>query len=761
MTFDDRTSGKRGDLAIFIVIQGIDTIFCERDDIVAPIILTSPIGSDAWEKTLSCIESGSISVGEQKLDRQTRIVTGGSLEFSLCEERGSTAIFDIFQPRKRRSTYLTENITRTFTAGLDVADNTWAPSSGTLYIGGETISYDSKSGTEAFVDLTRGRYFSEADPHFASTSQSSSSSVFSVPPTMHGRRVFLYGAFVDDNGVFDSGNTAAALAKRKLLGVYTIDSPPEVEDGIRWKFSCSSLMSQIINEKAYVGFSDASPTGLFEAIDDIGEYKVYVDNAACFAPPGGAGSPYTHAIVSMTYSDDEYFMLGSITGIYTASSPNYVVIKEIPGAFGLTAEAFIGESIKSIRHIYAFAPSSGYSILSILTSRNGDNDNGSFDELPGTDRASGNSAAWRMGCGIDSSIIDTDSFQNVGNNPVPWFYVLDETATAGSILTEWCIVNDAFCVVEDGKLTAKKILDIVDPSVVTVSESNISSLSSLNIRFDESEILPIVKLACNYSPADKNFHLKTSFVDHELKERYPQNGDDLSLEFKGLDSGYPTSYSSHAMFRRPAGYSNTFATLEGLGRSWQRNTSRGNLIISAKCTIDCFPLSVGDAVSIDLPDVPSLDGGYLQGVTARVVGARHDFNEFSVTLEMALMEKVFLITPSDVATAVSTTAIANDTLTFATSDSDYNYDAGMSIRLWDVSAGTSQVLTVLAFPSATTIQFTTGITGTVQTGVDWFTWNTNGTNSASTPASGFVETDYSFLMPADLSVSTGAVRRWR
>ena len=84
------------------------------------------------------------------------------------------------------------------------------------------------------------------------------------------------------------------------------------------------------------------------------------------------------------------------------------------------------------------------------------------------------------------------------------------------------------------------------------------------------------------------------------------------------------------------------------------------------------------------------------------------------------------------------------------------------MRLWDVSAGTSQVLTISSIPNTTQLVFTAGVTGTVETGVDWLTWNTLGTNSAAgDTANGQNETDWAFHMSDAATPAAGGVRRWR
>lgn len=751
MSFDTRVLGKRGNLVLSVAIQGVPIFFTENPLVTNP----SPTDTDTWDSGLACIPVDGIKQGEQLLDLDRRLVLGGDLTFTLCEPNGSTALSDLFQPRTFKRTYLAANMTLGQTT-MTVGSNTWAPSSGTLYVGGETINYSSKISTTGF-NITRGHYKSERQIHVTSGSINSASAVYSAPPSMRGRAVYLYGAFLDDGGVFDAGTSAESRAKRKLLGVFMINDPPRVVDGKTWEFSCSSLMSEIINSKCYTGFKETPAYHLFPHNSGDTDYDLYVENAQQFAPADG-GVGQTQVLMKLTDDNgDERPVLGRIIDV--DSGTNVITVRPEYG-YLYDNDLLVYSDLVSVKHIVCLPYPSAYSVLAILMSIFGDGENSEYDVLPGEDRASGSDEAWRMGCGIIERYIDPDSFIEVGNTNTGWSYILDETETAGAILSEWCMITDSFCVVIDGMLRAKHFTDVRDLSALTIDDSVISS-SEISVTYDEGDVKPIVRVECNYSPASEDYDLKTSFVDHELKERYPFISDSYDVKMKGLAAAYPATYNSAIRFTRPAGFELSWATFTQRVRAWQRSTSRGRLLINVKCGMPAMTLQVSQICTINLPQLPDLEGGNLGGATARVIGMQPDWGDGTMSLTLQVMDRVFLVTPSNIPTAVTTITLSNDTLTI-TSGEHVNYVAGLSVRLWDVSAVTSQVLTVLAVhASPSRVQFTTSIAGTVQVNEDWFTWNTNGTNSSAAPGSGYTEADYSYQMPDNLAVTTGRVRRWQ
>ncbi len=755
MSFDTRAQGKRGNLVLSIAIQGIDTIFTENAIVTSP----SPTSGETWPNVLACIPVDGIKQGEQLLDMDRRMVLGGGLTFSLCEPNGSTVLQDLFQPRTFRRTYLTNDMTAATTT-MTVADNTWATAaSGTVYCGGETLTYSSKTGSTIFT-VARGKYKSIPQKHLTSTDKTAASGVYSKPPSMRGRDVYLYGVFLDDGGIFDAGTSAESRAKRKLLGVFTIDEPPSVSDGKTWNFSCSPLMSQIIKAKCYKGFKETPVFHLYPHNSGDTDYDLYVEDAQQFDTAEGLVGATSVLIKLTDESGGERPVLARIISVDIGVTPNIIVVRPEYGYF-YDNDLLVYSELQSVKHIACLPYPSAYSVLSVLTSRTGSGDNGPYDTLPGEERSSGADEAWQMGCGVDERYVDPDSFIEVGNTNTGWSYIVDETETAGAVLSEWCMVTGSFCVVIDGVLTAKTISDVRDTSALTIDDSVVSA-SEISVSYDEGEIRPVVRVECNYSPASGDYDLRTSFVDHELKERYPFIDDSYDIKLKGLASAYPSTYESPTRFTRPAGFELSWTTFRQIVRAWQRSTSRGKLLLNMKCGIQAIALQVSQVCVVNLPQLLDLEGGTLTGATVRVIGTQPDWGDGTINLTLQVMDRVFLVTPSNIVTAVTTITLANDTLTIATGD-HANYAVGMSIRLWDAdSTVTSQVLTVLALHTAPSrVQFTTSISGTVEADVDWITWNTNGTNISAAPASGYTEGDYSFQMIDSLAVTTGRVRRWQ
>lgn len=735
-------------LSLVVLIQGVDRVFKEA----TTFSYATAFGGTRPET--ACITSNGVDIGLQELDIVSRAVKGGDLSLTLMEPSGSTVLRDIFRSRARRTSYVTVTCTRTDVAISMVT--TSLPASGTVYIGGETITYTSKSGTQ-ILGCTRGAYGSRAQPHLASTAPESASGVYIYPPSWVGRRVYVKGVFLDELGA-----GATATADYQDLGTFTIDEPPQVSNTRTWRLTCAPLSEELAKKKAYVGLDAATPTNAPpEVVAAEGTWKIYLDNASQFRLSGATA--YEH--VAMRF--DGAFprnMLGRMAGASTVTDPDYLIVIPEPGmtwpgvSFGSNGSSAEAYAVASVKRIFFGTVRARKALAYMLTSNKGDGTNSSYDVLYGLERDDGVGKAYRMGCGINSADIDLSSIFQAAPG-VRWAYCLDETVSASDILKEFCWLTDSFWVVANGALTIKKMRDVKTAATLTI-DSSVYVPGTIVVSYSEKMIFPVVKLRTNYSPFSGEYELTTSVTDQELLERFPGKEDMLELSFKGVginnlpDNGGNVTQS----LKRPC--SMTFEEAQTMVREWQRNFARGLVTVELKAKITAVAVNVGDVVTLNLPTIYDFDGGTLTAVTARIIARGIDLGSGQVTLRMFVMEQVFLVTPSDELTSVSTTTLANDTIGIA-GGSTTNYAVGMSVRLWDASTSTSNVLTIAALPSATSMRFTTSPTFVPVIGEDWVTWNTNGTNVATAPANGYRETDYSYQMPEPAVAAAGSVRRWR
>lgn len=743
-----RLAGDRKRMVLWFTVQGIEPVFLERD-----IDASTILGATRTE--LVNIVEGSISVGQEEIDLDKLCHKGGSFSVKIRQRLGTTTLDDLFQTRKRRRTSITAAISKTDTS-VSVGDSTWAAANtGLIYLGSETIYHSTRPTSTSFGGLTRGMFGSRAQLHKGSATDFQGTAVYDVPPFWLGRRITLKASFLDDNG-----NTNAA--KTTTIGTYVINEDPRQVDALTWELAAGPVSDEYAAKKLYTGLRDVNGAGEITRVSALSaNLRLEVDEAGTFFPsPSGF---VTHAMV---YIGDTFYGTGRVIARDVVSVPNLVDI--LPDDyFSPSLWDDLGDGqwlpIQKARHIAFITGLPMSSLLPALCSVHGDAANGAYDLLPGVTAASYGLDSWYMGAGIDENDVDDAAFGAITNDR--WCYVLDKTVSVGELLAEWALFAKAFWyVTAAGLLSAQLQSETTAQSVMTINAAMLVGDAPQTTVVEESSIYPVVELITNYDPAIQEYRLKHVFMDGEMMRRYSQRQDVRRVEAKGIavDRHLPAEQK----FIHPATISEQDA--KQLGRQWQKAEGRGRLIVTCTTRLKGLKAGLGDIVAIGF-DGNDYEGGSINGRDARVIARRPRFQEGKVDFVLQVLEPLFLFAPSGVVTAVSTTSIANDTVTLSTTAPDVastsptaDFVAGQTARLWDVSAGTSQVLTIASIPNATQLVFTSGVTGTVETGVDWLTWNTLGTNtSAGDTANGHNEADWAFEMDNDAVPAAGGVRRWR
>lgn len=757
-TFATYLQGTRKDLALWITIQGIDRVFKERSSIDCSAIL----GETRPESAI--IPAKGIEIGEERVDLKLLAQVGGQLRFRLREPRGSTVVTDLVQPRKRRRTYVAANASSSV-ATITVGDTSWVSAPDLAYIGGETIAVGSVLGGPPRLNgCTRGKYGSRAQAHPAATANTGTE-VYDVPTTWIGRRVSLYASFVRPDGT-----TTSALTR--LLMTAVIEKEVEHVGDRTWQFSCGPLADEYASRKLYVGLKESRGGRLY--IDDPSDdfVKVEVEDARFFAPSATFSS---YALIKIAAAGGPVHFVGKVLAADTLSTPNLIDVQIIPGYIAgsdFSLDNFSDgddPSVESVKHFALVGGASVQSVVQALTSIVGDTANGSFDVLPGRARTSFEDDGWRMGAAIHQDDVDNTGLLAVPSPDTRFWYILDDTATVGELMKEWCFAAGAFWFVNSsGKISAQRNREIASASVLTINDAIRSGRSAPRVWYDESAVYPLVRFTINYDPLARDFLVRHLTVDQGLLHRYPQRDEVLEMKLKGIGLDLSTSQLGVTeRFVRPATI--TQVELADIARRLQKSGSRGDLMVEVPCKLAGLAAGIGDVVEIGF-DLPDLEGGNLNGRSARVIARRPLVDEDCAILTLQIFDSLFLFVPSAVAAAApTTTSIANDTLELSSTDPanddstpQNNFPVGCSVRLWDVSAGTSQVLVVAAqLSSPPRLRFTAGVSGAIEVGKDWLTWNTLGTNTGLAAANGKGEDDFLYQMPDSGVAAAGETRRWR
>lgn len=765
-TFAARLTGGRKRLMLWATIQGVERVFKEGPAAVSLLVLGETRAESA------CIPTGGIDQGEARIDYEQLAQVGGGLKLRLHQARGTTFLEDIFQTQRRRATFLmTTEISKTAvtwtvgdTAGFGAVD-----SLATIHMGAETIRARVASAT-TFTDAVRAKYGSRAQVHEGGGTNGTA--LFTVPPALLGRRVTLYGSFLKGDGT-----TTAALTR--LLGTFTIDKNPAWVDDRTVEIECGPAIDELMNRHCYVGVKESTAGVFYLASDTAVSHTLEVADGLQFEE---SASGYVSYVLVQTSRWKR--IIGRLVSNDLLTVPNTLTMRIVPGLMrksyfapgddlsgvigaGVSvAGARAGVNCASAKHFAILHGTLSAPLLQVLTSFGGDKDNGTRDVLPGRERGEFNKDDWRMGAGIDQADIDVNAFQSFTTQN--WAYILDATTPVRDLLKDWCLLADRFVFgTAAGLLSTRSLSETRGTAALSIGASTRAPNTPVRTYVDESSIFPLLIVKANYSILDGEFKYTETHVDHEMVKRYSQHDEARTIELKGLGvdvQAPPTSpLSQHFIHPNPISQDG----VRQIGRRIQQAYGRGRLICEVPCSLRALACELGDIVDIAF-DAPDYQGGSIRGRVGRVVGRRPQYDEGRCDLTLHVLEDSFVFAPSPIVTGVSTGTITNDTVTLSTvhevnddsSPSD-NFAVGMTVRLWSVSAGTSQELVVAAIPSASSLRFTAGVVGAVEANRDWLTWSTLGSNVGITSASGYAESDLAYLM-ADSGVPiTGAVRRWR
>ncbi len=710
------------------------------------------------------IPKGGVDQGEETIDYEQLAQVGGGLKLKLQQPRGTTILEDVFRSQARRVAFLTDTSVSKTATSFEVSDTTAfgdVDDTVTLYMGSETIRARIASSTE-FDTAERGMFGSRAQIHNGSSTNGTA--IYDVPPTMLGRRVALYGAFLKDDGL----TTTAGLVQ--LIGTFAIDENPKWKDNTL-TLDCGPVIDELLARNCYVGVEESNGGAMYRPSNTSSTWYIEVNDAKMFRP---SDYFFTHALIKIKgghtmlakiIENDEVLNrveVDPVTSFISGSEFSH----DDPLIDSQTSPPRPGFAIDSVRHVAMLGGNGPGGILTALLSMRGDVANGGNDTLPGIDRSAFGEDDYRFGAGIDASDVDTSAF---AISSVPWLWFLDDTAQVKTLIRDWCLLANRFVFgTTAGRLSTKTLSEERVAATFTVSDSVRARSMPIETYVDESAIHPILRLRASYSPVDGEFKYNETHVDAELVKRHEQRGEPYKIEIRGLgvqilddplDGGVQT-------FRFPGAIRPGVAG--DMARRWQSAGGRGRLIAKVPCSLRALAVSLGDVVDIDV-DGKDYDGGSIRGRVGRVIGRRPQYDEGRCDLTLHVLEDVFVLAPSAVITALSTTTLPNDTITLSTTDpvndsatpADH-FPVGLRVRIWDVSAGTSQARIVAASTSPGTLRFTSGVSGSIEAGVDWITWNTlSSGNAGLTSASGVDEDDILFQM-ADTGIPLdGEVRRWR
>ena len=673
--------------------------------------------------------------GGSELDLNRRRMIGGSLRFTLDEDEDGT-LAALFAARTPRTTYIAADHTAAGTT-ITVGSNTLLDSAGTLYCMGETITWTAKSGGTQLTGATRGAYGSRALTHFGDSTDGES--VYEVPPTWVGRRVYLYAYFENEDG-----STTTDLVER--VGTFSIENQPTYSGNGEWTISCSELTDEVGKKLLGRGVKLESLDAPAALTDGDIPLPTYFLNK--FAAPGTGAKTF-----ALMGDPIEYFVRQFIS-----KDADSITVEDVGN---------LRFFFNKISHIAVLQDSPAQCLAWAAISRAGDTANGAFDVYPGREHTDPGEPEWAFGAGIDASEVDTTSFALITDGTV-WCYVIADEHPFEQLLDDFTLITRTFWYTNrDGKLAVKR-LDPASASTFTFSDANIEANPAPSVELDESGIRPRVRFICNYDPIAGEHRLALEFNDVELMRLYPQIVETYEVKSRAIwvEPSRSNPFYEQGIAEPPPRTTSRSVPGAGLFSGAQmlyqfeaQDLLRQQLqireprsIVSFRSDLSSLDVELGDVVTVSV-NVPDLEGN--STITTRralVIGKQPRWGEGKIDWKVSLLAS----SVQRVAPAVTIQSAASAVLTLRANSSTYPesvdanagemFAAGQSVRLYDVSAATTEERTILSC-TTTTITLTAAPSFAVQNDVDFLTMGDQNTTESGDSANGYSDFDFAYQMP--------------
>lgn len=693
-------TGAHKDLTLGLLIEGVPYALMER-------VVSSSFGSVSNRTQIACITS--LKQGAAQLDMDQRREVAATLDVDIVDDN-SLSIQSLFSVVKRRATWVKSNATAA-SANLSVFNASALSPGQTIYIGSESVTIGTVVGT-TLGTCVRGAFDSKA---FAVTGDlTDGESVYVVPPSWQGRRVFLYGY---------------TPTSQQLLGVFVIDESPKHNGDREWSLRMAGIAQEFFERPVGFGLQTSPATWQSSAI--VGGRRV--DTLVCENKTAMRKSSAFPSYVALESN-------GGSIGIYEIESHD-----ALTGNLKVYADTLFGSQRFSFRLVtlarqIAFVSEEGGATMLkyLMLSREGQGATVN-DKLPGRLPSRFDDGGWSIGAGIDVADVDTASFGAVVS-PLSTL-IVDKESKLSDYLREFCLLSNCAVVTTSSGQLRLINLSKSRGAVATIDANTLLPDSRIDVTADEGTVYPYATIKLGYSPISGDYTAEMNLVDAALAKRYPRMPNRLNLEFKSIGCLEARRIDADP-FEHPADMSSglRLASLVKLLRS----TGGGNAIrkLSVDVSLSLLSLNLGDVVALgslinDYANLPDMRGGTLSGSNCRVISLRPDYDAGRITLGLQVLDKQLFVCPAAVIASFVGTVLTLSTTTpeanIATPGD--NFSVGMSVRVFDISGAVYAVKTITAV-SATTVTIDSATAFALQAGVDYIVASPTSTTALpSTPVS--------------------------
>lgn len=769
MTFASETVDNRAwHRTLFLEIAGVETLLTERT--IRQSSLTTPA-------QIPCIAPGGVRFGEARLDLVSLRQVGSTLELELFDVDGR--LQSLFAVRTRRKAWVTSSSVTTAQTTINVSSTSALPTTGTVYINGETITYSGKTST-SITGCTRGAFGSKAQKHYGSTI--AGPDVYLVPSVWRGRKAFLKAAYINASGFYGT----AATDVETLLTLRFVGPPQYIGQG-KWRLSLEELGASFAETQIYFGQRPLkAPTwGWAFAGTPVGDdlqplFGTDTIERLLLKKASGANAEETYALVTTNVRTT----LHRITD-YPNIKLSWSEALAMPASIWNTAPAdatygVIGspQGVKEIQHVCVFNGVPARIVLKLLLSKLGDGTNhATYDVLPGLERTEFGEESWRMGAGFDAASVDVDAFEAFLSSQKAWSFLLKDAMSVGDLLEEFCRTEGCYWFVNNaGKLTVRRLTEMNSASssstVNLIDDSLIELTRDTALEVEQQRMANSYLVRANYDPFTDEFYFRQLVVDWAMVDQFSDASEVIQWDSKFL---FVASQGSMATKEANANFGGFAAMpaelLQRIARRLQKATTRPRVYLTARVAWSKALLNIGDVVSVTDSRLPSLNASTGASPTfatqpCLIIGKEYDAESPTVTFRMMMLDPGYFFAPfGKVASYNSTTK----TITLSTTDAAYgstspgdHFAAGWPVYLFDVSTTPNAVdINIVASCTSSTITLTNAPAFTPASGDILVPGPTNVAGIVAS-AAGFKPIDFTWQIDnVETEIITGyPVSRW-
>lgn len=740
MTAYGKAANEHIDLTLALVIEGIPYSFVERA------IVGTGLAVDSSGKTqIVCITR--VSEGSSDLDFDNRRETAPTLDVDMLDDDATLFFNTLFASSTRAKTWLTADSTVS-AVGTFLLDDTSAlptPSSPSftefIYVGAETIAYESIDTAQEITVTSRGAFGSKAQP--LNGDATDGDAVYTVPPFWRGRRVSLYG--------YSRGSAGDVI--ETLLGTFIIDEAPRCAGDLTWTIRCAGVAQEFYERAVGVGLRETefNTSGTYDESGDPWTYTVGVRDVKALKEGIGVDA---HVVVEGPFG-------AGITKLIDTDTLAKTATLSFDFAFG-TQRCFDADSVGArIRQVAIIDLPGSTGILAALKSREGlevlDD-----DVLPGREPSSTYDPGWRIGAGFVTAEIDETSF--IAIEAPPHVVIIDKERKVGELLREWHMLTDSAAVITaDGQLRAISLTAPRLSGARAIGPGDIYPDTAVDgVTIDEESVFPLLTVKSGYSPLTGEFSREVNLINTSLAKRYRNNLNRRTVELRGIASWETVAQKKkvdsqgwkHPVQLRTGEMVVMLNDLMG-GDGFARR------LVKMSLTHHHLDLRIGDVVTIstEMPDaianLPDMRGGRIAGLSGRIVSRRPRYDECRVDVTVELIDRLLHVCPAAVIASISgaDVTLATTGPEVASASPTDDFFVGCGVILYDrsaMAAGTYvlDVRTVDVIVSGTVMTLSSAPTFTVENGVDYLVLDPYNSNDGTT-ASGYSLIEMAVLVDDD------------